>query len=111
MSPQVARTERAWKSRGNGLPLLDRDNLQASVALGESRRLIEEAGCSIFFLPTDSPDFNPIELAWSKLKTFLRQQQARSREALNLAITHGLNLISPQDGVSSENGIYCTLKR
>jgi transposase len=63
----------------------------------KTRRLIEEAGCSIFFLPTYSPDFNPIEQAWSKLKTFLRQQQARSREALDQAISQGLNLISQQD--------------
>lgn len=63
----------------------------------KTRRLIEEAGGSIFFLPTYSPDFNPIELAWSKLKSFLRQQQARSRDALDQAITHGLDSISQQD--------------
>jgi transposase len=63
----------------------------------QTRRLIEEAGCSLFFLPTYSPDFNPIEQAWSKLKTFLRQQQARSRQALDQAISHGLHLISQHD--------------
>lgn len=72
------------------------DNLSIHKS-AKTRRLIEEAGCSIFFLPTYSPDFNPIELAWSKLKTFLRQQQARSREALDQAISHALNLISPAD--------------
>jgi len=63
----------------------------------KTRRLIEGADCTIFFLPTYSPDFNPIELAWSKLKTFLRQQQARSREDLDQAISHGLSRISQAD--------------
>ena len=49
------------------------------------------------FLPRSSPDFNPIEGAFSKLKTFLRRVQARPREALEAAIGAGLQTITAQD--------------
>ena len=61
------------------------------------RQLIEEAGCSLLFLPTYSPDFNPIELAWSKLKAFLRRIGARTRQLLEDAISSGLDTITTQD--------------
>lgn len=61
------------------------------------RRLIEEAGCELVFLPTCSPDLNPIELAWSKLKAHLRRVGARTRDDLEAAIGAGLNLITSQD--------------
>jgi transposase len=61
------------------------------------RQLIEEAGCTLLFLPTYSPDLNPIELAWSKLKAFLRRAAARRRDLLETAIGWGLNTITPQD--------------
>ncbi len=38
---------------------------------------------TVIFLPTYSPDFNPIELLWSKLKAFIRKHKPRSREALD----------------------------
>lgn len=72
------------------------DNL--SIHKGQRvRELVEAAGCSLLFLPTYSPDFNPIELAWSKLKTFLRRVGARTRDELEHAIGRGLDTISPQD--------------
>ena len=46
------------------------------------RELIEAAGCEVLYLPPYSPDFNPIEEAFSKIKNLLRTAQARSREAL-----------------------------
>jgi transposase len=61
------------------------------------RELIERCGCQLWFLPTYSPDFNPIEQAWSKLKAFLKQRQARSAPALQEAIALGLPLITPQN--------------
>jgi transposase len=61
------------------------------------RELVESVGCSLLFLPTYSPDFNPIELAWSKLKTFLRRTGARTRDALEIAIGQGLDTITQQD--------------
>jgi transposase len=58
---------------------------------------IEEAGCELWFLPTYSPDLNPIELCWSKLKAGLRRAQARTREHLEAAIAAGLDTISTHD--------------
>jgi transposase len=72
------------------------DNL--SIHKGQKvRRLVEEAGCQLVFLPTYSPDLNPIELAWSKLKAFLRRTGARTRERLEAAIGQGLDTITLQD--------------
>jgi transposase len=48
-------------------------------------------------LPPYSPDFNPIELAFSKLKTWLRTAQARTREALEATIQAATEWISHQD--------------
>jgi transposase len=61
------------------------------------RELIQGCACQLWFLPTYSPDFNPIEQAWSKLKAFLKQQQARTTETLQEAIAHGLPLITPSN--------------
>jgi transposase len=65
-----------------------------------ARQAIEAVGCEVRFLPPYSPDFNPIELVFSKLKTGLRQQGARTRDALWDAIGEGLAAIRPQDVVS-----------
>ncbi len=57
------------------------DNLSAHK--GERvRELVESAGCELLYLPPYSPDFNPIEEAFSKVKGLLRKAEARSREAL-----------------------------
>ncbi len=50
------------------------------------RPLIEKAKCRLVYLPAYSPDFTPIEQAFSKLKTFLRRTEARTRETLETAI-------------------------
>jgi transposase len=63
------------------------------------RQAIEARECRLLFLPAYSPDFSPIEEAFSKLKTFLRRQGARTREALQEAIAHALLLITPQDAL------------
>lgn len=61
------------------------------------RQLIEAQGCQVRFLPPYSPDFSPIEQAFSKLKTALRQAGARSRPDLEAAIAAGLATITPRD--------------
>lgn len=61
------------------------------------RQAIEAKGCRLLFLPAYSPDFSPIEEAFSKLKTFLRRVGARTREALQEAIAQALTLITAQD--------------
>lgn len=61
------------------------------------RQLIEAAGCQVRFLPPYSPDFSPIEHAFSKLKTALRQAGARTRLDLEAAIATGLATITARD--------------
>jgi transposase len=61
------------------------------------RLLIEAAGARLLFLPPYSPDLNPIELSWSKLKGVLKDFGARTRDALDLAIRRGMDLIGADD--------------
>ena len=61
--------------------------------------LIAQRGASILWLPSYSPDFSPIEHAFSKLKTFLRQAKAQTLDALIEAITQGLLTISDRDAI------------
>jgi transposase len=61
------------------------------------RPLIEGAKCRLVYLPAYSPDFTPIEHAFSKLKTFLRRVEARTREALEGAITAAFATITATD--------------
>ena len=60
-------------------------------------RLIEQAGATLLFLPPYSPDFNPIEEAFSKAKGILRKAGARTREALVEATGRALDAITPED--------------
>jgi transposase len=72
------------------------DNL--STHKGERvRELIEGRGCELMYLPSYSPDFNPIEEAFSKIKALLRKAEARSREALLEAIGKAISAITDQD--------------
>lgn len=65
------------------------------------RKVVQEAieaqGCEVLFLPPYSPDLNPIELAFSKIKACVRRVEARSRAALDEAIAAALKTISLQD--------------
>ena len=61
------------------------------------RELVESVGARLWFTPPYSPEFNPIELAWAKLKAFLRTAKARSRKALDNAIAFAMNLITADD--------------
>ncbi len=63
------------------------------------RQAIEAKRCRLLFLPAYSPDFCPIEEAFSKLKTFLRRVGARTREDLREAIAAALDLITAQDAL------------
>jgi transposase len=60
-------------------------------------QLIRNAGAHVLFLPPYSPDLNPIENAWSKLKAFLRRAGARTHEALDRAIAAAMDTITPAD--------------
>ena len=72
------------------------DNLSAHHAprVGE---LLEAAGACLLYLPAYSPDFNPIEQCFSKLKTLLRGMAARTRPKLRRAILRVINAVTPAD--------------
>jgi transposase len=69
------------------------DNLQVHKSL-RVRELIEQAGASVMLLPPYSPDFSPIEQAFSKVKNILRKVQARTHEVLVEAIGRALDAVS-----------------
>jgi len=61
------------------------------------RELIQERGCELLYLPPYSPDLNPIEEAFSKVKGLLRRTGARTREALIEAMGRALEAVSAED--------------
>lgn len=61
------------------------------------RELIEERGADLVFLPSYSPDYNPIEEAFSKIKGLLRKAGARTKEELIEAIAQALSAVTPED--------------
>ena len=72
------------------------DNLSAHKVDGVRQR-IEACGASLLYLPPYSPDLNPIEKAWAKLKTGLRSAAARTAEGLQQAIAQLLPILTPHD--------------
>ena len=63
-------------------------------------RLIEQTGASVRFLPAYSPDLNPIEKMWSKVKQCLRSAEARTGEELQTAIAAALAGVTAQDAMN-----------
>jgi transposase len=61
------------------------------------RELIEQRGCELIYLPAYSPDYNPIEEAFAKIKNLLRKAAARTKEALVEAIGAALSAITAED--------------
>ncbi len=61
------------------------------------RELIEARGCEVWFLPSYSPEMNPIEEAFSKVKALLKKAAARTKEALIEAIAGALAAVTPED--------------
>ncbi len=61
------------------------------------RSIIEAAGARVLYLPPYSPDFNPIEFCWSKLKALLKEFGARTQQALDWAIRRAMDLIGADD--------------
>ena len=86
------------------------DNLGAHRPRRRIRELIEERGCELIYLPSYSPDFNPIEQALSKIKHILRKIAARTKELLVEAMGCALAAVSARDvrGFFVHCG-YCTL--
>lgn len=72
------------------------DNLSSHKVQGVRQR-IEAAGAQLLYLPPYSPDLNPIEKAWAKLKQLLHAAKARTKEALDQAIAELLPPLTPDD--------------
>lgn len=72
------------------------DNLSSHKVAGVVEA-IGAVGASVMFLPPYSPDLNPIELMWSKIKAVLRKLKIRYKELLDDAIASALNAVSPSD--------------
>lgn len=72
------------------------DNLSAHKG-GRVHELIEGAGCELVYLPPYSPDFNPIEQAFSKVKGLMRRAQARTRQTLIEAMGFALDAVTGRD--------------
>jgi transposase len=72
------------------------DNLQPHKST-LAAELIASKGAELWFLPPYSPDLNPIELMWSKVKAYLRKAKARTQTALEGAVATALKSITAQD--------------
>jgi transposase len=72
------------------------DNLQPHKAAGV-REMVEAAGAALLYLPPYSPDYNPIENMWSKVKQLLRSAAARTFEALQRAVWAALDAVTRDD--------------
>jgi transposase len=79
-----------------GGQLVVMDNLTAHKG-DRVRELIEERGAELVYLPPYSPDFNPIEEAFSKIKRLVRKAESRSRKALVEAIGAALSAVTASD--------------
>lgn len=84
----------ALRERPDALVVMDNLAAHKSAAVREA---FDRAGLGHRYLPSYSPDMNPIEPAWSKLKTRLRAVGARSKEALEQALDPALATITAQD--------------
>jgi transposase len=84
------------------VPLLKPGDLVVMDNLAAHKRapilaLLRQAGAEPLFLPAYSPDLNPIEKMWSKIKQLLRSREARTQPALLAAIGQALAAVTPQD--------------
>ncbi len=88
------------------------DNLAAHRAPAVAR-LIRKAGAGVWYLPPYSPDLNPIEQIWAKVKALLRQAAARTTESLWAAIGAALAAVTPGDcwGCIADCGYHATPTR
>jgi transposase len=76
--------------------ILVMDNLRPHHAT-EVRDLLEQAGIGLLYLPRYSPEFNPIEQVWAKMKERLKAKAARSLDALEAALKPALDTITAKD--------------
>ena len=84
------------------LPCLNRDSVLAMDNMKSHHakaitRLLEQSGIRYLFLPPYSPDLNPIEKLWSKVKALLRKFKVRTLEILPNAIQNAFRAVTPAD--------------
>jgi transposase len=72
------------------------DNLTSHKVKGVIDPIIA-AGAKVIYLPPYSPDFNPIEMMWSKIKAYLRKVKARTKELLETAIAEAISNVTTSD--------------
>jgi len=72
------------------------DDLSAHKG-GRVKEIVEGRGCELLYLPPYSPDYNPIEEAFSKTKGLMRKAEARTREALIEAMGRALAAVTAED--------------
>ena len=72
------------------------DNLSAHKD-SRVRKLIEDAGCELLFTPPYSPEFNPIEEAWAKLKDIIRRAGNRTRDTFDNAVAQAMQMVCCED--------------
>lgn len=75
------------------------DNLSSHKS-EQARRLIESRGAELMFLPPYSPDLNPIEMVFSKIKQLLRSLACRTKDALWKAMQSVLDRVTPSDAAN-----------
>jgi len=75
------------------------DNLSSHKS-GRTRRLVESRGARLEFLPPYSPDLNPIEMVFAKVKQLLRSMACRTRDALWTAMQSVLDAVTPSDAAN-----------
>lgn len=78
----------------NDIVVMDGSSCHKSAT---ARTIIENAGCHVLFLPPYSPDLNPDEQVWSKVKTGLRKLKNRTIDKLKNAISEAVKQITPKD--------------
>lgn len=86
------------------------DNLSSHKG-SRVKELVEERGCEILYLPPYSPDLNPIEEAFAKIKALLRRAGGRTREALIEAMSRALDAVTASDaqGFFEHRGYHATV--
>lgn len=89
----IERVLRPHLRRGDVVVL---DNLGAHKA-SRIEGVVQERGAQVLWLPPYSPDFSPIEQAWSKIKTYLRAAKARTRDELEQALSRATRLVTTAD--------------
>ncbi len=75
------------------------DNLSAHKH-ARVRLLIEQSGTPLLYLPPHSPDFNPIEKCWSKIKEYLRGAKARMHDVLEQSITTAIACVTAENSAA-----------